>query len=117
MPLTASRVSPRLASSTWPVGDTTYGFFPACITIASPSTLTMAWRSEGTRLINLRGCTRPHRGQTVRHGEFRLERPGTLLAARRTHFVDPNQLDDLVAARLIGRNDPFCAEVLQHPLV
>src|SRR4051812_16459203 len=117
MPLTASRVSPRLASSTWPVGDTTYGLSPACITIASPSTLTMAWGGEGTRLIYLRGCTRPHRGQTGRHGEVRSEQPGSLLAAGRTDFVDADQLDYLVSTCLVRRNDPFGPKVLQHPLI
>jgi hypothetical protein len=53
MPLTASRVRPRLASSTCPEGDTTYGLSPACMTSASPSMLTIAWSSDGTRLTSL----------------------------------------------------------------
>ena len=48
-----------------------------------------------------------------------LDRPATAAqdAARFPTFVDPDQLDELVAARLIRRHDPFGPQVLQHPVV
>src|ERR1051325_3913920 len=99
MPLTASSVRPLLASSTWPDGATTYGLSPACMTMASPSMLTIAWRSEGTRLIAK--CT-------YRHVHARP-------LARR--FVDSNELDELVAFRLVRGDDAFRLQVLQHVFV
>ena len=38
-------------------------------------------------------------------------------ARRRADFVDSDQLDQLVAARLVRRNDPLGPQVLQHALV
>src|SRR5207302_8005516 len=93
MPLTASSVRPLLASSTCPDGATTYGLSPACMTRASPSMLTIAWRSEGTRLIAT--CT-------YRHFAAR-----PLVPARSTRFVQPDELHELVALRLVRRDDSF----------
>src|SRR5687767_1034524 len=39
------------------------------------------------------------------------------MTRRRTGFVDPNELDQLVPARLIWRNYALSAEVLDHALV
>src|SRR3954470_8605541 len=103
MPLTASSVRPLLASSTWPDGATTYGLSPACMTRASPSMLTIAWRSEATRLIAT--CT------------YRQIAAGPLVSPRRPGFVQAYELDEFVALRLVRRNDAFGLQVLQHPLV
>src|SRR4051812_39153006 len=103
MPLTASRVSPLLASSTCPEGATTYGLSPACMTRASPSMLTIAWRSEGTRLIAK--CT------------YRQLNDGSLVAPGSAQFVDSHELDELVALRLVRRDDALGPQVLQHPRV
>src|SRR3954462_9526656 len=103
MPLTASSVSPLLASSTWPDGATTYGLSPACMTRASPSMLTIAWRSEGTRLIAK--CT------------YRQMGAGSLVAPRRAQFVHADQLHELVALRLVRRDDALGPQVLQQALV
>src|ERR1051325_4331046 len=106
MPLTASSVRPLLASSTWPDGATTYGLSPACMTRASPSMLTIAWRSEGTRLIAT--CT------------YRQVAPGPLVATLltgSTGFVQPHELDEFVPLRLVRRDDAFGPQVLKHPFV
>src|SRR5262245_49823631 len=132
MPLTASSVRPRLASSICPVGDTTYGLSPACITRASPSTLTIACSREGTRLIYSRVCTRAQwtrfgctplqmsarAAAAYRGGPVCPPEAGTLSAAllppRSADLVDADELDDLVPARLVRRHDPLRPQVLQH---
>src|SRR6185436_11070631 len=118
MPLTASSVSPRLARSIWPVGDTTYGLSPACITSASPSTRTMACRRAGTRLIYftlLHTCARLRGvGHVI---QCRPEVPPPLVPPRRADLIDAEHLDELVAPGLIRRDDSLRTQVLQHPLV
>src|SRR5207244_12035301 len=47
----------------------------------------------------------------------RREPSGALGTPRGANFVPPPELDQLVAARLIGRDDSLGAQVLQHPLV
>src|SRR5437899_10023097 len=100
MPFTASSVRPLLASSTWPDGATTYGLSPACMTRASPSMLTIAWRSEGTRLIAT--CTYRH-----------LDRASLVarsFAPRCAGLVNPDQLDEFVSPGLVRRDDSLCPQ-------
>ena len=47
----ASIVSPFVARSTCSVGVTMYGFSPTCSTSASPSSRTIAWSRDGTKLM------------------------------------------------------------------
>src|SRR5258708_16997160 len=105
MPLTASSVRPLLASSTWPVGATTYGLSPACMTRASPSMLTIAWRSEGTRLIAT--CTYRHLG--------RASLAAGSLAPGRAGLVYPDQLDELVSLGLVRRGELLLPHRLVQP--
>src|SRR5437773_2059542 len=103
MPATASSVSTRVASSTCPEGATTYGFSPTWITRASPSSPTMAWSREGTRLIYRSSCRRE---------------PSCALGARSgTCLVKSHQFDQFVAARLVRRDHPLGSEILQHRVV
>src|SRR5258706_3577631 len=87
MPLTASSVRPLLASSTCPEGATPYGLSPACMTRASPSMLTIAWRSEGTRLIAK--CT------------YRQLEGESLVAPFRAGLVHPDEFHELVPLGLV----------------
>ena len=71
----------------------------------------------GTRLICSRGCTRRTQDTGCAQRQCRQQRPRPLGTPRRADLVDPDHLDQLVAARLIGRDDSLGPQVLQHPLV
>src|SRR5882724_1778503 len=113
------------------------------MTSASPSTRRIAWKSEGTRLIYSRECTKLHTPALAAAGttqrQCRLQHVRSLIlegawpgacrkrgtapfcdgsgAARRAELVDANHLHELVATSLIRRHDALGPQVLQHALV
>src|SRR4029079_313751 len=72
------------------------------MTSASPSTLTIACNREETRSIRR---------------TYRPDGERALLAARRARLVDPHELAHLVPLRLIGSDNSFRPQVLQHAVV
>src|SRR5574342_142458 len=105
------------------------------MTSASPSTRTMACNSEGTRLMNVsvsvaaRSCPRvggpgvrlQNKLSALRFHIIRLRAVpacDALLPSRHSpHFIDPHELHKLVPPRLVGRDDSFRAQILQHAFV
>src|SRR5438105_214213 len=89
------------------------------MTSASPLTLTIACRSDGTRLISFTGLHTS--AQSLKWllcpPVCRRELSWALGTPGRSDLVDPHELNELVAARLVRRHDALGPQVLQHPVV